>query len=688
MKIILFAKIRLILCLTILIFFTNTLIAQELKTFPEIPGRTPSNKYQCRVRMVGSGEWVDAFVLQTISKPEIKINGNNSNGYLNQLKAWSASWIAFEFENTPVEVEISKVGGIAIKKAMVRPVGAASEAKIVDGKVYVTLDKTANINVDIDGQMEDKYTGMGYGGPAIHTISIFANPIYKVPSLSNSKVIALNPGEPIPTENTWDTIYFKPGIHRIGTPYIIPAGKALFIPGNAVVHGTIHPSTGWGQSAANNWSVYGSGTLSGEDIAWDINTSDNKPFTYSSEGVRLEGFVLADPAHHSFNMGCSSSNPKLANIYKNIKILGWRLNGDGINAFGNSTISDCFLRTQDDVFYYGGTNVKISNCVTWNDYNGSVLFVTKGAAVQEDSYFKDIKVIYHRAGWHYWDGGRVISFRDRKPGDIIKNVQIKNVLIEDPFPAFPPFFLKMVNPENSSKLCLFQNIIIEDVVQNSPAVNSSSDNSFGKPRNTMLGLDERRKLTNITFKNCYYNGKWLTSFEEGDFLKNDFINNIVFLVNFNVSVLVNDAKGGTASGGGVFNYGESVTVSASPAAGYQFKGWMMNDQTVSDNPEYTFIVNQDQEIMANFELISNTVQNSDMPFRIYPNPASDMLMISFPKIPVSKIQIIDLTGKVVYTNNAVQQDGKISLSGLINGLYFVKIDTNETIYTSKVIVRK
>ena len=45
-------------------------------------GRTPSDKSVCLVRQVGTEEWKDAFVLQTISKPEIKdANGANLTGY-------------------------------------------------------------------------------------------------------------------------------------------------------------------------------------------------------------------------------------------------------------------------------------------------------------------------------------------------------------------------------------------------------------------------------------------------------------------------------------------------------------------------------------------------------------------------------------------------------------------------------
>ena len=271
--------------------YFNYLPAQTLIAFPDIPGRTPSDKYVCRIRQVGTEEWKSAFVVQTKCKKNPDENTpptGSDNGYFKMLDGWSASFIAFEFSGTSVEVEISKVGGAAITKAMVRPVVHASAAKIVNGKAFITFEKPANVNVDIDGQMEDKYTGMDYSGPKIHTISLFGNPVYKVPKSTNPRVISLNPGEIIPlgTSTTWDTIYFKPGVHNIGTPYTIYSKKVLFIPGNAIVHGTIHPKNAWGSDASNGWSVYGSGAISGENNVWTGDENKNaKTFTYQAEAA-------------------------------------------------------------------------------------------------------------------------------------------------------------------------------------------------------------------------------------------------------------------------------------------------------------------------------------------------------------------------------------------------------------------
>ena len=476
-------------------------------------------------------------------------------------------------------------------------------------------------------------------------------------------------------------------MHRIGTPFQISSNKVLYIPGNAVVHGTIHPPDTWGANASYNWSVYGSGALSGEEVARAPGEKWNKPFTYQANQIRLEGFVVVDPAHHTFNMNNNDENPANVNIYKNLKILGWRINGDGLNAFRNSEITDCFFRCQDDHFYYGGDNVRISNCVCWSDYNGAVLYVTKGAKVMESSYFKDVTVIYHRAGWHYWEGGRVISFRDRKPGNVIKNVQIKNVLIEDPFPAFPPFYFKMLNPDNSSAAIDYDNILIENVKQEHPNVSGSGDNTYGKPRNTMLGLDEARKFKNITFKNCHYNGKWLGSFQDGNFLVNKYVENITFFlehVKHQISISVNNETGGSVSGDGIYTHGEKASVSATAKPNFKFVCWMENKDTVSVNPNYTFTVTQERQINAIFSPLTSSPSGMKNSIHIYPNPATGKLYYSLAEKDVFKIQLIDVTGKIVYSIISPQQNGSIDLTGFISGVYFARIYTTDELFTSKI----
>ena len=585
----------------LLLLFSGTSSAQELKlkVFTEIPGRDSSVHYHCRVRPVGDTAWKEVFVLETKSKTVSSKEQQQTTKYTEHLSNWTASWISFEFAGTAVEVEISKANGNPIQKAKVRPEGHASAARIENRKAYVTFEDPANVNVDIDGQLEDQYTGMGYSGPPVNSMSIFANPIYHEPDTNHSKVYALEPGEAIPDRSVFDTLYFKPGVHEIGVPYPVNSYKTYYIPGDAVVHGTLRFG-----STTSNVSVYGSGVLSGENITREEYGDDNaRPIHGTANTARFEGIVIPDPAHHTVILGNSSSDPQKANVFDRVKILGWRVNGDGIHMFSNGEVVNCFIRTQDDATYYSRT-VHIHKTVFWNDFNGAVVRVVKGDNTAGTSSFKDNVVIYHRASWHYWSGGRVVAFRDAGPGKTIKNVLIRNILIEDPFPAFPPFWFTMDATGDGTLKQVMENVWIENVYQQYPGVSSSQDETFGKPRNTMQGLNTNNKFSNITFKHCYFNGKWLGSFEDGDFAVNDYIQNITFIEKslVVVSLAVQHNRGGTVSGAGQYSMGEEIVLKAYSDPGYMFSGWTNAEgDTVSEDPLYAVTLDNDLDLTAHFE---------------------------------------------------------------------------------------
>lgn len=514
-------KIRILLNILIICFAFQTK-AQQLVTYNNIPGRAASDHYICRVKFENEKEskWRNAFVLQTRAKEK---DEDPEDAYYKNVRGWTASWIAFEsdFEGDKVVVEIAKKDGTPITKAMVRPVGDASAAIIKGGKAYVTFTEPANVNVDINGQLEDNYTGFGYNGPKVHTISLFANPIFQKPNEKDASVKVIKPNEDINkiSQSSWKTLVFAPGVHQIGLSYKIPSNATIFIPGDAVVHGTMHPEDKWGKDATKNFKVYGSGTLSSEKIVRHPDDDDNKsvkPFTYQAIGAHLEGFVIADPAFHTFNMNHASGKGK-PNIYQNLKIFAWRKNSDGVNAFRNSEVFDCFFRVQDDAFYLGNENVHQHDNTVWNDANGAVLFLQN---IKDGSTctFENVKVIYHRAFWHWWHGGRIVSFRELRPGSSLVNVHVKNISVEDPLPAFPPFYGRIAKKGNSLDGVTIENVVFENIIQLHDGVNSKLDEQKGKPRNTLTGLDKDREIKNITFKNCYFLGKPITGFENGNFL--------------------------------------------------------------------------------------------------------------------------------------------------------------------------
>jgi len=74
---------------------------------------------------------------------------------------------------------------------------------------------------------------------------------------------------------------------------------------------------------------------------------------------------------------------------------------------------------------------------------------------------------------------------------------------------------------------------------------------------------------------------------------------------FNITVTANPSQGGTVTGGGTYNSGQSCTVSATANTGYTFTNWTENGNVVSTNASYTFTVEGNRSLVANFE--ANTI---------------------------------------------------------------------------------
>lgn len=78
----------------------------------------------------------------------------------------------------------------------------------------------------------------------------------------------------------------------------------------------------------------------------------------------------------------------------------------------------------------------------------------------------------------------------------------------------------------------------------------------------------------------------------------NFTNEVVYRT---ITVSVDPTVGGTVSGGGRYQLGESCTLTATANEGYVFTNWTENGELVSTNADYTFTVVNDRALVAHFE---------------------------------------------------------------------------------------
>jgi hypothetical protein len=73
-----------------------------------------------------------------------------------------------------------------------------------------------------------------------------------------------------------------------------------------------------------------------------------------------------------------------------------------------------------------------------------------------------------------------------------------------------------------------------------------------------------------------------------------------FIRTYTISTSSIPAAGGSTAGGGTFDSGSSVTVTATPSTGYRFVNWTEGGSSVSTNANYTFTLSSNRTLVANF----------------------------------------------------------------------------------------
>jgi hypothetical protein len=203
-----------------------------------------------------------------------------------------------------------------------------------------------------------------------------------------------------------------------------------------------------------------------------------------------------------------------------LKIFTWRANGDGINPFGNGLIEDCFIRTQDDSTYVNGRGIR--RVTYWNDSNGSTFVLS--SLPNRSLIVEDCDVLYARAGWHRWSGGRLFNMRGEGGDDCGEGVVFRNIRVHDPRPTLQHFMILMQglqpysDPNERQRApgdlagVLFQNIDI------------AAPSALGEPQ--ILWGAPQAQIRNLTFDNVRIGGEKIDSLDH--FKYNSYVSEITF----------------------------------------------------------------------------------------------------------------------------------------------------------------
>lgn len=147
-------------------------------------------------------------------------------------------------------------------------------------------------------------------------------------------------------------------------------------------------------------------------------------------------------------------------------------------------------------------------------------------------------------------------------------------------------------------------------------------------------------------------------------------------VTYTVTAISANPDMGTVSGGGVYEAGATVTLTATPFDGYHFVRW---NNGITTNP-YTFAVSEDVTLSAEFAIDVAIEDVENMAVRLYPNPTTGILNIEAEG--VQNVEIFDAVGRMVSQSDATNQ---IDLGPLAPGIYTIRLTLPQGTIIRKVV---
>ncbi len=145
---------------------------------------------------------------------------------------------------------------------------------------------------------------------------------------------------------------------------------------------------------------------------------------------------------------------------------------------------------------------------------------------------------------------------------------------------------------------------------------------------------------------------------------------------YTITVMSANNSMGSVSGGGTYEAGSQITITATAVEGYHFTSW--NDGN-TDNPR-TITVTEDATYIATFEE-GVGIESIDIldNLTFYPNPTKGILNFS---MDVEKIEVMDMMGKMVMQFCNVNE---INIASLPKGVYCLRLSYNGKITVHKII---
>lgn len=150
-----------------------------------------------------------------------------------------------------------------------------------------------------------------------------------------------------------------------------------------------------------------------------------------------------------------------------------------------------------------------------------------------------------------------------------------------------------------------------------------------------------------------------------------------------ITATADPEAGATITGAGSYSFGETVTLEIEPNLYYTFVNWTENGTIVSEEATYSFTAEADRDLVAHFDYFDAIGENSNTVL-LYPNPVGEQLNIETAE-SINTLEIYNMAGVKVYSQTQCGNKVEISMKEMPNGVYFVRITTNNSTETTKFV---
>ena len=151
---------------------------------------------------------------------------------------------------------------------------------------------------------------------------------------------------------------------------------------------------------------------------------------------------------------------------------------------------------------------------TWNDANGCAFILSAGGGDRERVTLRDSDVVYARASWAWWPGGRVFCQRGAVTGASMAGATVDGVRVEDRLPSLNAFEFDMTSGGGKTPAgahdAAFADVAFRNVaIANWSTVRETLDKRplpFGLP-NLLFAAGQRVVFENVAFENVSIAGE-------------------------------------------------------------------------------------------------------------------------------------------------------------------------------------